>query len=170
MSTMRELETRSVDDFMPFAERLRAEGASDDEIKRAFRNQLDLKKSNFYRHKAKPIGGIKDFIEAMNLKKMADSAAERSFLDYLYEADIKFQFQKPIGKYRVDFLVEEFMVFELDGPHHKNQKSYDDARDRYMESLGYVVVRFPLWIVSTNPEAVIERLKELIESRRSIRK
>ena len=45
MSTMRELETRSVDDFMPFAERLRAEGASDDEIADRWRGAMWIKKA-----------------------------------------------------------------------------------------------------------------------------
>lgn len=73
---------------------------------------------------------------------------------------IRFEFQYTIGPYRADFLFADFIVFEIDGPQHN--KDYDDARDKYMRGLGYKIIRAPLWILTTDPEAVIEEIQEAI--------
>jgi len=68
---------------------------------------------------------------------------------------IKFRRQHSIGNYIVDFYSpEKKLIIELDGaPHgeyHQIQK--DENRDKYLESLGFVVVRFENCIVFQDPE------------------
>ena len=51
--------------------------------------------------------------------------------------------QVPIGKYFADFVCRERrLIIEVDGGHHRNQKSYDDERTEWLESQGYEVIRF----------------------------
>jgi very-short-patch-repair endonuclease len=60
----------------------------------------------------------------------------------------KFKRQVLIGRYIADFAcLERKLIVELDGPHHAERLTYDAARDRYLKSQGYKVLRF------TNDEA-----------------
>ena len=68
---------------------------------------------------------------------------------------IKFRRQHSIGNYIVDFCSpEKKLIIELDGaPHgeyHQIQK--DENRDKYLESLGFDVLRFENRIVFQDPE------------------
>ncbi|MBL8525026.1 MAG: endonuclease domain-containing protein [Betaproteobacteria bacterium] len=55
----------------------------------------------------------------------------------------KFKRQAPIGSYIVDFVAPTLkLIVELDGSHHADQQEYDAARTRYLNSLGYRVLRF----------------------------
>jgi very-short-patch-repair endonuclease len=54
----------------------------------------------------------------------------------------KFKRQYLIGRYIADFAcVEKKFVVELDGPHHAATGSYDMARDEYLQSQGWQVMR-----------------------------
>ncbi|MDR2186501.1 MAG: endonuclease domain-containing protein [Azonexus sp.] len=56
---------------------------------------------------------------------------------------VKFKRQKPIGPYVVDFVaVNAKLVIELDGGQHQEREDDDQIRTRYLESLGYRVLRF----------------------------
>jgi very-short-patch-repair endonuclease len=56
---------------------------------------------------------------------------------------LKFRRQHPIGRFIVDFYCSEAkVVVEIDGPIHQEQQSDDEARTRYLESLGLKVIRF----------------------------
>lgn len=60
-------------------------------------------------------------------------------------AGLKFRRQHPIGPYFADFAcVETMTVVELDGEYHANeeQAAKDRERQRYLESLGWKVIRF----------------------------
>jgi very-short-patch-repair endonuclease len=57
---------------------------------------------------------------------------------------LKFRRQVPIGRYVADFLCEDYkLIVELDGaPHDRpHQKAHDDARDIWLRSEGYLVLR-----------------------------
>ncbi len=59
--------------------------------------------------------------------------------------NIKFRRQQQIGNYIVDFVsFEKMVIIELDGSQHMLEKAqrYDDKRTRYLQSLGYTVIRF----------------------------
>jgi very-short-patch-repair endonuclease len=63
---------------------------------------------------------------------------------------IRFRRQVVIGGYIADFCsAHPKLVVELDGAQHENQQSYDLARTRHLEALGYKVLRF--W----NPDVMI---------------
>lgn len=88
----------------------------------------------------------------------ADSKAELIFYDLLTENKIPFKFQYKISPYRVDFLIQDWLVFEIDGPMHK--KDYDDRRDKYIRKMGYEVMRAPLSVLMISPQVFIEEIKE----------
>jgi len=55
----------------------------------------------------------------------------------------KFNRQKPIGNYIVDFYCSELnLVIEIDGESHYNKEVHDKKRQLYLESLGLRVIRF----------------------------
>ena len=59
---------------------------------------------------------------------------------------IRFQRQKTIGSYIVDFYCHGAgLVIELDGAQHyeEHAKAYDDERTRFLQAAGLCVLRFP---------------------------
>ena len=55
----------------------------------------------------------------------------------------KFRRQQPIGKYVVDFVCfSNRLIIELDGGHHASTRSYDMARERWLKSQDFQVLRF----------------------------
>ncbi|MFA6427272.1 MAG: DUF559 domain-containing protein [Candidatus Magasanikbacteria bacterium] len=55
----------------------------------------------------------------------------------------KFRRQVSIGKFIVDFYCHELrLVIEVDGPIHEDQIEYDNQRQKFLESRGYIVIRF----------------------------
>src|SRR5258708_5861619 len=60
-------------------------------------------------------------------------------------AGVKFRRQVPIGKYIADFVsVKSKIIVELDGGHHNEdvQKDKDDEKTNWLESQGYMIIRF----------------------------
>lgn len=102
---------------------------------------------------------FKSIIESLS-KGTADSKAEIIFYELLTKNRIPFKFQYKIDPYRVDYLINNSLVFELDGPGHRHTKAYDDRRDKYIEKLGYEVMRVPLSILVMSPELVIDEIRE----------
>lgn len=71
----------------------------------------------------------------------------------------KFRRQHVIDNYIVDFYCKEkLLIIEVDGDEHKNNKTYDEIRTRYLESKGFRVLRF--WNSEVYNE--IENVLELI--------
>jgi very-short-patch-repair endonuclease len=93
--------------------------------------------------------------------------AEQKLWAYL-RADklgVNFRRQHAIGKYIPDFCSPEVkLVIELDGSQHLQQEEYDKERTKYLESLGYKVIRFWNKDVLKDIEgvilAIIHELKE----------
>lgn len=80
--------------------------------------------------------------------------------------------QSPFGIYTVDFVSHrERLVIEVDGVTHEGmqQKAHDAERTAFIESRGYLVVRF------TNDEAlycttaVVNRIKRFLVERRAVK-
>ncbi|MDO9468725.1 MAG: endonuclease domain-containing protein [Thiobacillus sp.] len=70
---------------------------------------------------------------------------------------LKFRRQQPIGVYIVDFLCpEKKLIVELDGGQHQERADYDSNRDAWLESEGYVVLRYWNNEVMENLEGVLE--------------
>jgi len=81
----------------------------------------------------------------------------------------KFRRQYSIGSYVVDFCcTSEKLIIELDGdPHgeyHKIQK--DENRDKYLESLGFTVLRFENRFVFQEPDHLKDEIKKFINKKK----
>jgi len=140
------------------ARQMLLEGASYAQIERMIQNHINATTHNFYKkaHDPEPIKNC------INVALRKDSRAEVSVAQYLLDGGIDYKFQFPIGPYRADFLLGGCVVLEVDGPHHKNQVEYDANRDKYIEEMGYRIIRIPLRIFILSPEAVVCQLKEEI--------
>lgn len=69
---------------------------------------------------------------------------------------VNFRRQHAIGKYIPDFVcIEKKLIIELDGSQHLDQATYDEDRTKYLESLGYKVIRFWNSDVMKNMDGVI---------------
>jgi very-short-patch-repair endonuclease len=78
---------------------------------------------------------------------------------------VGFRRQHPIGPYIVDFCApRKKIIVELDGEPHASQKEYDSGRSEYLGSLGYTVIRFWNHEVMADIDAVLKKIREVIES------
>src|SRR5207247_8982891 len=70
---------------------------------------------------------------------------------------VKFRRQHPIGPYIVDFACcRAKLVVEIDGETH--QKAYDIHRDRWLESLGWRVMRLVLQEIDEGLDAAVDAI------------
>ena len=77
---------------------------------------------------------------------------------------VSFRRQHAIGNYIVDFCsIKAKLIIELDGSQHLEQEEYDEERTRYLESLGYTVIRFWNNDVMNNIDGVILAIKNALE-------
>jgi len=77
--------------------------------------------------------------------------------------DAKFRRQHPLGRYIVDFFcLECALVIELDGGQHAKQRQADEARDAWLASQGYRVLRFWNHDVLTNTEGVLLSIEQAL--------
>jgi very-short-patch-repair endonuclease len=69
---------------------------------------------------------------------------------------VNFRRQHAVGNYIPDFVcVQKKLIIELDGSQHLEQEEYDQERTKYLESLGYKVIRFWNNDVTNNIDGVI---------------
>ncbi len=84
-------------------------------------------------------------IRARSLRRDSTDAEKRlwsALRDRRLEG-IRFRRQVAVGRYIADFCsANPKLIIELDGIQHEDQKTYDEARTRYLESQGYSVLRF----------------------------
>jgi len=81
----------------------------------------------------------------------------------------KFRRQYSIGSYIVDFCCpSEKLVIELDGDSHgEYHKIQDDEnRDKYIESLGFIVLRFENRFVFRKPEYLKSEIRKALSTRK----
>ncbi len=80
--------------------------------------------------------------------------------------DQKFRRQHPIGKYIVDFCcMEKRLIIEADGGQHNEADKirYDDARTKYLESHGFIVLRFWNNQILGETEQVLNEIGSVLE-------
>ena len=76
----------------------------------------------------------------------------------------KFNRQKPIGNYIVDFYCKELkLAIEIDGSTHFDQADYDSERDAVLKRLGVSILKFGDIQVKQNCYGVVEQLKDWIK-------
>jgi len=104
---------------------------------------------------------------ARDLRKRQTDAEQRLWF-YLRGGrfmGIKFKRQKPMGNYIVDFVAPSHkLIIELDGGQHAEQQEYDRSRDAWLRSQGYAVVRFWNHQVLTETQAVLEVVRQKIQT------
>ncbi|WP_416898320.1 MAG: endonuclease domain-containing protein [Minwuia sp.] len=77
---------------------------------------------------------------------------------------VRFRRQHPIGPYIADFCcLEAKLVIELDGGQHAAQAVRDEARTRWLASVGYRVIRFWNNQVNENLEGVISEIDSALD-------
>ena len=80
----------------------------------------------------------------------------------------KFRRQYSIGSYIVDFCCpSEELIIELDGdPHGEYRKiQKDENRDRYLESVGFSVLRFENRFVFQKPEYIKDEIRKVFNKK-----
>ena len=110
-----------------------------------------------------------------NFYAVCESPAETAFLDamvlaydlkpekgFLSGDGIKLQMQVSVSRYRLDFLVDELLIVEVDGAaYHSSPEAVerDRIRDSAMKSAGYEVLRIPAKITLYSPKEAVERVR-----------
>jgi very-short-patch-repair endonuclease len=78
---------------------------------------------------------------------------------------VTFRRQHAIGNYIPDFVcIEKKLIIELDGSQHLEQEEYDEERTKYLNSLGYKVIRFWNNDVTNNIDGVILAIIHALEN------
>ena len=110
-----------------------------------------------------------DLIEnARALRKNATKQEKRLWYDFLSMYPVRFQRQKTIGSYIVDFYCHKAkLVIELDGSQHyeESAKRYDAIRTEYFETLGLQVLRFLNSDVDRHFEGVCGLIDKAVKER-----
>ena len=56
---------------------------------------------------------------------------------------VKFKRQVPMGPFIVDFVcMEKRLIIEVDGGQHQSNQDYDHIRTKYLNTIGFKVIRF----------------------------
>jgi len=82
---------------------------------------------------------------------------------------IQFYRQKPIANFIIDFYAPKAkLAIEIDGSQHleTNHRKKDEERDRYLETLGILVLRFNSREVLKNIDGVVEKIFRVAKQRR----
>jgi len=84
-------------------------------------------------------------------------------------AGSKFRRQHVIGPYVVDFVcMESGLIVEVDGGQHTERKAYDARRTSFLESKGYLVIRFWNDEVLKDREGVLAEIYRRLELRKGM--
>lgn len=90
--------------------------------------------------------------------------AERRLWQHLRLEQIqgcKFRRQTPIGPYIADFVsFDAMLIIEVDGGQHAENREADEHRTRYLNGLGYKVIRFWNNQVLQETAAVLESIRQ----------
>lgn len=79
---------------------------------------------------------------------------------------VTFRRQHAVGNYIPDFVcIEKKLVVELDGSQHLEQQEYDEERTKFLNSLGYKVIRFWNNEVTKNIDGVILAIIHAMEDK-----
>ena len=126
-----------------------------------FFNFISMKNKNLFNRK-----DLKSFRSSLRNKSTSAEAELWNILKSKKLEGRKFRRQYSIGSYIVDFCCpSEKFIIELDGnpqeEYHKIQK--DEKRDKYLESLGFTILRFENRFVFQDPEYVKNEIRKVIK-------
>jgi very-short-patch-repair endonuclease len=75
--------------------------------------------------------------------------------------------QAQLGMHRVDFLVNNRLVVEVDGHQWHKDRFYEDReRDQYLIERGYTVIRFPARQVFRDPKSCVVKIERSLRQQR----
>lgn len=103
---------------------------------------------------------------ARNLRKNMTPWEHQLWYLFLKDYPVRFQRQKPIGSYIVDFYCAKAkLALELDGSGHYDpkQQKQDALRTERLESMGVRVVRIPNSAVTENFQGVCEMIDFVVK-------
>jgi very-short-patch-repair endonuclease len=106
---------------------------------------------------------------AIQLRKKS-TPAERKLWSRIRDDQlgVTFRRQHAVGNYIPDFCCPKSkLIIELDGSQHLEQEEYDQERTKYLESLGYRVIRFWNNDVTNNIDGVILAIIHAMEDETS---
>lgn len=89
----------------------------------------------------------------------------RTFNRLYPNASVLLRSQVINGNYRFDFVFADYFIIEIDGhDFHKSKKQrfYDYKRERDIQSVGYIVIRFTASDVYRNPENCINEMIDIV--------
>ena len=103
---------------------------------------------------------------AKSLRQNMTPQERHLWYDFLRLAPARFQRQRPIGRYIVDFVcVSAKLMVELDGSQHCEPEAlvWDEERTKELESMGYRVLRISNLDVSQHFREVCEKILQAVE-------
>ena len=104
---------------------------------------------------------------ARNLRKNMTPWERKLWFEFLREYPIRFQRQKPIGNFIVDFYCfKAKLVIELDGSQHynKNDLIKDKIRTEKLEEFNLTVMRIPNNEVDENLDGVCDYIDSFVRN------
>ena len=110
---------------------------------------------------------------AKHLRKCATPQENELWYKFLRTHPVRFQRQKPIGSYIVDFYCHDArLVIELDGGQHYAPEAlaYDAQRTQALQSLGLTVLRFTNQEIDRQFPAVCNTINAALDQRLNQRK
>ncbi len=105
---------------------------------------------------------------AKELRKNATKQENHLWYDFLRSYPVRFQRQKIIGSFIVDFYCHEAkLVIELDGSQHYDVQgtAYDNERTSILEGFGLSVIRFTSTEVDRSFRAVCEKINNVVQQK-----
>ena len=108
---------------------------------------------------------------AKMLRKNMTPWERKLWYEFLRNYPVRFQRQKAIGNYIVDFYCEAFkLVIELDGSQHyeESAREYDKNRSIFLESIGNKVIRFTNTDVDNRFDSVCESIVLTLKGKKGI--
>ena len=104
---------------------------------------------------------------AKNLRKNATPQENHLWYDFLRKYEVRFQRQKAIGDYIVDFYCfRAKLVIEIDGSQHftEEEMSYDQQRTEFLEKLGLQVIRISNRQINEEFRSVCEHIDAIVKN------
>ena len=123
-----------------------------------------MKNSNLFNRK-----DLKSFRSTLRKRSTSAEVALWNILKSRNLDEKKFRRQYSIDNYIVDFCCpSEKLIIELDGaPHGEYHRiKEDENRDKYIESLGFTVIRFENRVVFQEPEFLKNEIRKFIKKER----
>ena len=106
---------------------------------------------------------------ARQLRKNMTKEERKLWFDFLKSYPVKFQAQKVIQNYIVDFYCASAkVIIEIDGNHHLESpkvEQSDIVRDNFLTRLGYKVIRFSNLEIIKNFNGVCDTIDCMVRSR-----